>query len=766
MTHPQGVPVSQQRIGRTIAESEARWGTDPTAPAGAPNVIMIVLDDVGFAQLGCFGSSIATPGIDRLAAEGLRYTNFHTTAVCSPTRASLLTGRNCHAVGFGHITERVAGFPGYSMRLPDSAATIAEIVRGNGFSTFAVGKWHLTPAYETGPQGPFDRWPQGRGFDHYYGFMGGSTDQFAPELYRDTQPADPPAKPEDGYHLSQDLVDETIRRIGDLRAMSPHRPFLGYLAFGCGHAPHQAPREWIDRYRGSFDHGWDEERERILARQVAAGVMPRGTLLGQSNPGVRPWTDLSADEQRVAARMMEVFAGFVSYTDAQIARLLDFLDRIGEADNTIVMLCSDNGASGEGGPHGSVDEGLYINDRPQTAEDALAHLDRLGGPTLYNHYPWGWAQAGNTPFRWYKQFTHAGGITNGLVVRWPGGDIPAGQIRSQYHHVIDIAPTLMEVTGIEPPAVVRGVSQQPIDGISMAYSFADPDAPGRRHSQHYEMWGNRGMWSDGWMAVCRLHPDAAGARPPAPHTTPFDELPWELYHHREDPSEREDLARAEPHKLQELVERWWAAAGRYQVLPVDNRPRAEHWPIDPPTPAGSEPGRTVFFGPSGPYERGVAPKLAGNAFVLEAEVDLAEDSSGVLYAAGGLHGGYCWYVRDRRQSLEVSTSSIHTQTCHGEEQLTPGRHRLAVRVSRDDDLSGTVTFTVDGRTTGTATVHQLLKRMPIGSSRTYIGRAAAGTVSGVIEPPCRFTGTLYALTASIGHDAQALVDLDAELREQ
>lgn len=767
--------MAPQRIGRTPAESEERWPGLPSAPPGAPNVVVILLDDVGFAQYGCFGSTIRTPAIDRIAREGLRYTNFHTTAVCSPTRASLLTGRNCHAVGFGHVTERLAGYPGYSMRLPDDAATVAEVLRGNGYTTWAVGKWHLTPSYETGPQGPFERWPLGRGFDRFYGFLGGSTDQYAPELCRDNSPTAPPRTADEGYHLSADLVDESIRQVRDLRAVAPHRPFFLYLGFGAGHAPHQAPREWIDSYRGAFDAGWDVERERVLARQIETGVMPAGTRLGPSNPGVPAWDSLSADERRLAARMMEVYAGFISHTDAQIGRLLDALERTGDLDDTVVLLCSDNGASGEGGPEGSVDEGLYLNDRPQRAADGLAHIDELGGPRLYNHYPWGWAQAGNTPFRWYKQFTHAGGITNGLLVRWPNGGVPAGGIRQQYHHVVDVAPTLLDVVGIAPPAVVRGVPQQPVHGVSMRYSFEDGQAPGRRHSQHYEMWGNRGMWQDGWMAVCRLQPDGAGAHPPAKVPESLDELRWELYDHRADPSECDDLADAQPAVLRALTDSWWAAAGRYQVLPVDIRSRAQRWPADPPPPAGSDPARATFHGPGGPYERGVAPRIAGRSFRMTADVVVGEEPArGVLYALGGAHGGYCWYLDGGEVRFEVALSSVQTQTVAAPAALTPGRHRLGVETVAGADLAGRVTLTLDGEAIGSGTVDRLLKRVPIGSGRTYIGRTVGAPVSGAFNPPFPFRGELRELvvlpgagpvTRSTAADDDAEMD-DAEMREQ
>jgi arylsulfatase len=761
--------ASQPRIGRTTDESAEEWPPRPIPAAGSPNVVLIVLDDVGFAHYGCFGSSISTPSIDRLAEEGLRYANFHTTAVCSPTRASLLTGRNCHAVGFGHVTERIAGYPGYSMRLPDSAATVAEILRGAGYSTRAVGKWHLTPSYETGPQGPYDRWPLGRGFERYYGFLGGSTDQFAPELCRDNSPTRPPRTAEEGYHLSADLVDEAIEQVAGLRSIGPDKPFFLYLAFGAGHAPHQAPPEWIERYRGVFDDGWDEERRKVLARQIELGIMPPGTRLGLDNPGVEPWASLSEDERRLYARMMEVYAAFISYTDAQIGRLLDFLDTAGVADDTIVMLLSDNGASGEGGPEGSVDEGIYLNDGAQLAEVGLRHIDDLGGPRLYNHYPWGWAQAGNTPFRWYKQFTHAGGITNGLLVRYPR-EVPAGEVRHQYHHVIDVTPTLLDLAGVPAPETVRGVTQQPMHGVSMRYSFADAAAGSARHTQHYEMWGNRGLWHDGWMAVCRLQPDAAGAFPPAPMTVPFDELPWELYDHRSDPTECDDLAEREPARLRAMVDQWWAAAGKYDVLPVDTRPRARRWPTRPPRPDGADPHRTAFLGAGGPYERGAAPQIAGRSFAIVADVEVGDEpAAGVLYAVGGRHGGYCWYLDGEGLHLEAAVSSVQTETASMPLILAAGRHRLELRVVVDQDRHARVRFLVDGEDLGDTGLDAVMKRVPIGCGRTFVGSAPGGTVAGAFAPPYPFTGTIERLvvTPYVDSDGRPLdEELAAELREQ
>lgn len=744
-----------------------RWPNRASGTPGSPNVLMIILDDVGFAQFGCFGATIETPNIDRLAARGLRYTNFHTTAVCSPTRASLLTGRNPHAVGFGCVTERLSGFPGYSMQLPDNAVTIAEVLRRNGYSTRAVGKWHLTPSYETGPQGPFDRWPLGRGFQRFYGFLSGVADQFRPELVRDNSLVQPPCGPEDGYHLSSDLVDESITQISDLQALSPDRPFFHYLAFGAAHAPHQVPAEWIERYRGRFDHGWDEERERILARQKELRVMPHETQLGQSNPGVTPWPDLSGQERQVFARMMEVYAAFLTHTDAQIGRLLDHLDETGAFDNTIVMLMSDNGASGEGGPDGLID--FEVSDHGIDG-GSLTLMDDLGGPNLNNHYPWGWAQAGNTPFRWYKQFTHAGGITNGLVMSWPSGGVPAGEVRNQYHHVIDVAPTLLDLLGIEPPESVAGVTQQPIHGVSMRSSVTEPEAPSRRHSQHYEMWGNRGVWRDGWMAVSRLHPTPERSRPRAPDPEPLNDLGWELYDHITDPTERDDRAAHRPDLLRDLVTLWWASAGQYQVLPVDDRARDQHWTPQVPLPLGADPARAVFTGPGGPFERGAAPRIAGCSFSMTADLTVGPGvSEGVLYAVGGRHGGYAWFVQNGRLVFEVTRSALRFEQVSHDLSLQPGDHRLSVSVVEEMGGAVCVTQALDGQVLGSGPVSGLIKRIQVHAGRSYVGRAGDRSGSTSYHPPFAFTQALRRLVVHPETTEEPLDDaalVAAEMREQ
>lgn len=758
-----------QEIRQTFADSEERWPAPRSAPPGSPNVLVILLDDVGFAQLGCFGSSIRTPAIDRLAAEGLRYTNFHTTAICSPTRASLLTGRNPHSVGFSCVTERMAGYPGHSMQLPDSAMTVAEILRRNGWATRAVGKWHLTPSYEVGPQGPYDRWPLGRGFDRFYGFLAGAADQYRPELVRDNSLTAPPRTPEEGYHLSEDLVDESIRQLDELRSLAPGTPFLHYLALGAAHSPHQVPPEWIERYHGVFDDGWDVERERVLARQVAEGIMPPGTRLGPSNPGVADWQDLSTAERAVCVRMMEVYAGYLEHADAQIGRLLDHLERIGTLDDTLVVLTSDNGASGEGGPLGLIDPTLDDLD-PDTHREVLDHLDGLGGQDLNNHYPWGWAQAGNTPFRWYKQFTHAGGNTNGLIIRWPGGGVPAGGLRRQYHHVVDLTPTVLDVAGVAAPATIDGITQQPMHGVSMRYSFHDAEAPTRRRSQHYEMLGNRGFHADGWMAVSRLHPTPERPRPPVPATPGLDEAPWELYHHHTDPTECDDLAEQQPERLRSLVEQWWAAAARYDVLPVDDRPRELRMPSRIPLPAGHDPERTVFHGPGGPYERGGSPRIHGVGFRMTAEVTVDHDGGrGVLFAMGGRHGGYCWYLRDGRMVFEVTTSTLRYEQVVADRGLAAGPHALGVEVVNGPG-SPAVRLSIDGRAAGGSDVAALIDRFHVHAARSSVGFALDRTGSAGFVAPYGFTGELHRLVvepdAQPDHPHRPDDEHGMEMREQ
>lgn len=629
-------------IGRTLAESTPWWPELDVGPEGAPNVVIVLLDDVGYAQFGCYGSDISTPTFDRLAAGGLRYSGFHTTALCSPTRACLLTGRNHHSNGMARIVEFSAGYPGYNATIPKENGFLSEVLRLHGYATFAVGKWHLTPATEMTMGARRDRWPLGRGFDRFYGFMGGETDQYHPDLVYDNHQVDPPASPEDGYHLTEDMVDKATLFIDDLRAVST-RPFFLYFTPGACHAPHQAPREFIDRYCGRFDHGWDAWREEVFARQQASGLLPAGTQLSERPSWIPPWDSVSADERRLYARMMEVYAGFLEHTDHCVGRLLDAIDERGELDNTIVLVMSDNGASAEGGPKGSFNEMYFFNFVPESLEENLRRIDDLGTPNAHNHYPWGWAWAGNTPLKRWKRETHEGGVTDPLIVSWPARLGQVGETRHQYVHAIDVFPTLLELIGITPPDTIDGVAQRPVEGVSFAHTLSDGSAPSKHVTQYYEMIGCRALYHDGWKAVA-FHPllsvSYGDGRDPR---APFDEDEWELYHVAEDFSETTDLAAKEPERLKAMIDLWWEEAERYDVLPLNNQPGRHgdrRHRLD----------RYVYRPGIGTLTEVVAPNLKNRAWHLVADLVVSDESSpdGVIVAHGGSSGGYAVFVKDRR----------------------------------------------------------------------------------------------------------------------
>ena len=531
-------------IGTTVADSEA-WFDDPPHPgADAPDVVVVLLDDTGFAQFGCYGSDIDTPNIDALAADGLQFTNFHVTPLCSPTRASLLTGRSQHAVGMRSLANFRTGFPNQLGHITNHAATMAEVLREEGYATFCVGKWHLAPMEQCSAAGPFDQWPLGRGFDRFYGFLEGETDQFNPALVCDNHPIDPPSTPAEGYHLSEDLVDQALRMVSDSVGVRPDRPFLLYLPFGATHAPHQAPARYREKYRGRYDEGWDVARERWYRRQLELGVIPEGTQLAPRNPGVEAWNDLPENQQRLACRLQEAFAAFLDHTDDQIGRLVDGLRDLGRLDNTVLIVMADNGASQEGGPFGVMHEMKFFNGILETPDEAIDRLDDIGGPHSHTNYPWGWAQCGNAPFKWYKQNTHEGGVHVPMIVHAPRRVAPAdrGGRRRQFVNVADVVPTIYELVGVSPPDVFRGVDQLPVTGHSFASVLADDAAPPTNTLQYFEMTGSRGLVAGDWKAVCKHAPGAD-----------YDVEPWELYHLGTDWSECTDLADAQPDKLAELV---------------------------------------------------------------------------------------------------------------------------------------------------------------------------------------------------------------------
>ena len=655
-TYKDGTPFTGV-MGRTTQESSPAWPEPPRAREGAPNVIFFVLDDVGYGQLSSFGGLVETPVLDKLAADGLRYTNVHTTALCSPSRGCFLTGRNHHSLGLASITETSTGYPGYNGILPFDKGMLSEMLLQTGYNTFCVGKWHLSPPEHQTPAGPYDRWPLGRGFERYYGFLGGDTNQWYPELVYDNHAVEQPSQPEDGYHLSSDLADKAIEFIKDAHVNAPDKPFFLYYATGAGHAPHHVPKECADKYKGKFDTGWDEYRRVVHQRQLEMGIIPKGTELSAHDPDVPEWSTLPADAKRLYSRMMEVFAGFVSFTDHHFGRIVEFLEEIGDLENTLIVVISDNGASAEGGPYGSVNEMFFFNNAPETLEENLKSIDKLGGVDVFNHYAWGWTNAGNTPFRRWKRETYRGGITDPCIVSWPKGIAARGELRTQYAHAIDLVPTALEALGVEPPQSIRGVTQAPIEGVSFAHSFNEAAAPSLHHTQYFEMFGHRSIYHDGWRAVCPWpgpnFTEAAkkGRQFGSPISNEvlldIEFNGWELYNVAEDYSESHNLADAHRDKLVEMIGRWWAEAGKYQVLPIDGDVRSR---LNVERPTIARPRDTFVYYPGGsPVPFAAAPKVYNRRWSISADVVIPEGGAeGVLLAQGGRTGGYTFFVKDRK----------------------------------------------------------------------------------------------------------------------
>jgi arylsulfatase A-like enzyme len=627
-------------IALTTEGSTSPAIASPFRPA-APNVVVIVLDDAGFAQLGCYGSDIATPAIDGLASSGVRLTNFHTTAVCSPTRACLLTGRNHHRVGVGMLPDLPMNFPGYTGRIPDEAGTLAEILRADGYATFAVGKWHLTPRDQRSPSGPFENWPLGKGFEHFYGFLGGDANHWAPELVRDNTYVDPPRTPDEGYHLTEDLADEAITRLRELRRNQPARPFLLWLALGATHAPHQVTPEWSDPYEGQFDAGWEVWRHRTLDRQINLGIVPRGTELPSPSDYVPDWDKLEADH--LYARMMEIYAGFLTHADAQIGRLIAALDELGERENTIVVLVSDNGASGEAGPHGSVSEFRFAQGRDEDINLNLSLIDELGGQRTYNHYPWGWAEAGNTPVRRFKRYTFEGGVRDPCIISWPAGLDVAGDIRHQYCHAVDILPTLLDLVGVDPPEILAGAAQMSLDGVTLRSMLAADDAPDPRTSQYYECWGSRALYEDGWKVVTNhVNQLTHAERDLIAGSDDFTNDHWHLFDTRTDMAENVDVSDLHPDIRDRLVARWYEEAERNGVLPLSDGVMDRIAHLFLPWPSGAtrvelRPGERVF-------EDNTPVLSSGFTITAHLEAPLQPGTVGVLAEQGDYNGGWVWYA--------------------------------------------------------------------------------------------------------------------------
>lgn len=631
------------KIAKSYEESQEWWPSSPKPPAGTPNVMIILLDDTGFGHLNCFGGLIDTPNIDRLAANGLRYNNFHTTALCSPSRASIMAGRNHHRIGLGSHSLTAMGFPGYNAFPPESGKSIAKHLQKAGFVNYAIGKWDHTPLYEVSESGPFDRWPSGEGFDHYYGFMAADADNYRSLVWRDHYPMED-WEGRSGYHYSAAMADEAIRNITSHVSVSPDKPFMMFWAPVAMHSPHQAPPEYIEKYHGKFDMGWDEARKKIHKRQLEMGILPKGTKLTKRTDEIPAWKSLNKEEQKLYARQMEVFAAMLTHVDEQIGRMLAMLERTGTLDNTIIFVTSDNGSSGEGGLAGTFNE-TYVLNGLQTPFDAnMTHYDDWGGPDTYPHFHAGWALAGNTPFQYFKQIVHRGGVQDAMVIHWPAGIKAKGEIRQQYHHIIDIGPTILDITGIPFLKELDGHEQMELDGVSMAYSFDAPDAPTEHPEQYYELFGNRGIYKDGWKAVT-IH---AGRMPwELNKVAPFGGDVWELYHIDKDFSEANNLAEKHPEKLEELKKRWEELAWENNVFPLydDMIMRISKQQDN----LFGDRKKFVYYNPGARRiaEKASAP-VKGRSHTIETTLELTGKEEGVIVACGGFTGGYTLFIKDNR----------------------------------------------------------------------------------------------------------------------
>ncbi|WP_137725355.1 arylsulfatase [Prescottella subtropica] len=770
------------KVATDIRDSTPDWApfAEPRAPEGAPNVLYLVWDDIGIGTWDLYGGLVEMPNLRRIADRGILLSQFHTTALCSPTRASLLTGRNPTSVGMATIEEFTDGFANASGRIPADTALLSEVLSERGWNTYAVGKWHLAPLEESNLAATKRNWPLSRGFERFYGFLGGEADQWYPNLVYDNHPVDPPASPEDGYHLSKDLADKAIEFIRDSKVIAPDKPWFTYLCPGCGHAPHHVPQEWADRYTGMFDMGYERYREIVLENQKRLGLVPADTELSPMNPyvdevsadgapwpaldTVRPWDELAADEQRLFSRMAEVFAGFVSYTDAQIGRLLDYLEESGQLDNTIVVVLSDNGASGEGGPTGSVNEYKFFNGYTDRIEDGIARIDDLGSPDTYNHYCLGWAMAFNTPYKLFKRYaSHEGGIADPCLISWPDGIAARGETRDHYVNVCDVTPTVYELLGVDPPITVRGVPQRPLEGTSFRAMLSDPDAATGKTTQFYSMLGTRGIWHAGWFA------NTVHAAAPS-NWSHFDDDRWELFHLENDRSQCHDLAAARPDLLDEMTALWFAEADRYGGLPLNDLDMLSAFLRYRPYLTGQ---RTsfVYYPDAAEVGPGAALEMRGRSYSILAEVRLGADGAveGVLFAHGARLGGHTLFVRDGRLTYVYNFLGEDEQVVVASEPVAADARVLGVRFDRggvaDDGFTpvGTVTLHVDDRAVGSLAGVRIQPAMFSGVGEGIrVGRDPRRSVSRRYSAPFRFRGgTIAKVTVDVS--GEPYLDLEREI---
>ena len=748
----------------------------PVAPPGAPSVLYIVLDDVGFSAMEPWGGFIETPNINRLAQNGLTYTNWHTTALCSPTRSSLLTGRNHTTNGMACIAEATTGFPNANGHIPFECATIAEVLGDQGWNTYMLGKWHLVAADEMNMASTKRNWPVGRGFERYYGFLGGETNQWYPDLIYDNHPVEQPSLPEDGYHLSVDLTDKAIEFIKDAKTIAPDKPFFMYFCPGAAHAPHHAPKEWIEKYKGKFDMGYEAYRETVFENQKKMGVMPQDAVLSPLNPYaeetsvdgkawppldvVRPWDSLSEDEKALFCRMAEVYAGFLSHADHEIGRLLDYLEESGQLENTIVVLVSDNGASGEGGPNGSVNENKFFNGIPDTMEENLQYLDVLGSTATYNHYPVGWAWAFNTPFKMWKRYNFEGGVADAMVISWPKGIEARGELRDQFCHATDIVPTMYDCLGIELPEEVKGFHQIPLEGVSIRPTFESADVPTPKETGFFSMLGSRAIWHKGWKAVS-VHPTIAG-------WGHFDEDRWELYDTENDRTEMNDLAAENPAKVQEMINLWFHAAGLYNGLPLLDLTAVEVL-ADPNRPQVAPPRDRYIYYPGTaevPETAAVNVRNRSYSIMVEARIDTKE-ASGVLFSHGARFGGHSLYVKDGKLKYVYNFVGSKEQMVESTKEITTGDLILGVSFDKEGDgmpTTGTVSLFINDEKVGEGEIMTQPGNFSLVGEGLNVGKDGGEPVTSDYEgshPYPFIGGTIKEVIVDVSGDQYVDLEMDA-----
>jgi len=753
-----------------VRDSVADWEPyiPPRAPEGAPNVLFVLFDDTGLSAWSPFGGRIEMPTLQKLADNGLMYSQWHTTALCSPTRSALLTGRNHHLTGNACITEGANGFPGAHGRIPEECATVGQILQDAGWSTFWLGKNHNVPQQDIAAGASRKQWPLQLGFDRFYGFLGGESNQWYPDLVEDNRFIDQPYGPEEGYHLSKDLADQAIAMIRDQKASNPSKPWYLWFCPGANHAPHHAPKDYIEKYKGKFDDGYEAYREWVLPRMIAKGMLPEGTTLTPINPmpddmanpadAVRPWSSLNADEKRLFSRLAEVFAAFSEYTDAQVGRIVEYLESSGQLENTVVIYAADNGTSGEGGPNGSVNENKFFNGYPDDLAENLKFIDVLGGPDTYEHFPTGWAVAFSAPFQMFKRYSQfAGGTCDPLVISWPKGIKARGEVRDQYHHCTDIVPTILDVCGLQMPKVYKGAEQYPISGVSMRYSFdAKPDAPTQKKRQYYAMLGTRGIWQDGWKAAA-IHAPLSGKG----H---FDQDRWELYHVDQDRSESKDLAQQHPEKLQELIKAWFEEADKNFVLPLDDRSAVELLGLERPAEEAVR-ERYLYYPGTSPVPEGVAVNLRGRSYKIIADVEIKDPGcAGVLFAHGSRFGGHALFIRERKLHYVYNFLGIKPEQHFESPVLAPGKYALGMEFIRESagphqESLGKTRLYVNDKVVAEGPMRTQPGFFTLAGDGLCIGRDSGDAVSELYQSPGEFKGGVIFLVG-VTTEKEQYLDLE------